>query len=231
MQKSFKDWWDDEYFSTRRFYSQYQELHRLGADLDFVDRLAGMLRYYDTLTSLRVRAKRRRGRLKNDSSLFREKVLIKFAVLQGMRHGTVSSTKIDEIAEGILEEAKGLKFPTAIPIKAGDKGAIKELVQIGASTLEDKWPPIMLEYILTAMNASGGAPSDKWGTLTLVALTEHLRDRTGRPHHSLAIRTLKALRGEQLGTKDRETDDAKSRVSYFKKHNKDWNNLIKSLET
>ena len=43
MQKSFKDWWDDKYFSNLPFYSQYEELHRIGADLDFVDRLAGML--------------------------------------------------------------------------------------------------------------------------------------------------------------------------------------------
>jgi hypothetical protein len=88
----------------------------------------------------------------------------------------------------------------------------------------------VFEYVLAATNAHLGKRPGEWGTLILVALTEHLKKKTGRPHHSLAIRTLKALRGQQLGSKSRETDNAKSRVSKFKKHHKDWNNLLKGLE-
>jgi hypothetical protein len=225
LQKSFKDWWDDKYFSNRPFYSQYGELHRIGADLDFVDRLAEMLRYYDWLMAKFVRRKPNA-----DSSLWRDTMLLQFAALKGMRHGTVSRKKAEEIAEDILEQAKGVSFPRTVTMSAQGKGPIRELAQAVAPEFKDKWRPIVFEYVLAATNAHLGKRPDEWGTLILVALTEHLKKKTGRPHHSLAIRTLKALRGQQLGSKSRETDNAKSRVSKFKKHHKDWNNLLKGLE-
>jgi hypothetical protein len=232
LQKSFKDWWDDKYFSNRPFYSQYEELHRIGADLDFVDRLAEMLRYYDCLMAKFVRRKP-----KADSSRWRDRILLQFAALQGMRHGTISLQRAEEIAEAILEEAKDVNFSRRVTINAQGsdrelrrKGLIKDLAQAVASEFKDKWRLIVLEYLLTAMNAHLGKKRDEWGTLILVALTEHLKKKTGRSHHSLAIRTLKALRGQQLGSKSRESDNAKSRVSGFKKQHKDWNNLLKDLE-
>ena len=237
MQKSFEDRWEEKYFSHLPFYSQYRELDRIGADLDFVERLAGMLRYYDFITAYVWKSGRRKP--KADSSLWRDRILLQFAALQGMRHGTVSREKTEEIAEDILEQAKGVNFPRTVTINAEGsdgklrrKGVIKELAQAVAPAFEDKWRPIMLEYLLTAMNARVGKTPDEWGTLILVALTEHLKKKTktGRPHHSLAIRTLRALRGQQFRSKSTEGENAKSRVSGFKKRHKDWTNLLKDLE-
>jgi hypothetical protein len=228
LQKSFKDWWDDKYFSNRPFYAQYRELHRIGADLDFVDHLAGMLRYYDFMRALKGKSGRRKPNV--DSSLSRERILLQFAVLQGMRHSTVSLQRAKEIAETILEEAKVMNFPRTGTITAQSKGPIKELVQAVGPVFKDKWTPIMFEYLLTATNAHVGRTRDEWGTLILVALAEHLKKKTGRPHYSLAIRTLKALRGKQLGSKHADTANGKSRVVQFKRHHKDWNNLLKCLE-
>jgi hypothetical protein len=235
LQKFFKDWWEEKYFSNLPFYSQYRELDRIGADLDFVDHLADLLRYYDFIRAYVVKSGRRKP--KADSSLLRDTILLQFAALEGMRYGTVDPQKAEEIAEDILEQAKGVNFSRRVTINAQGsdgklrrKGLIKELVQAVAPEFTDKWRPIVAEYLLTAMNARGGKTPDEWGTLILVALTEHLKKKTGQPHHSLAIRTLKALRRQDLGSKSRERDNAKSRVSGFKKRHKDWTNLLKDLE-
>ena len=84
------------------------------------------------------------------------------------------------------------------------KGLIKELAQAVAPEVEDKCLLIMLEYVLTAQNAHVGRRPDEWGTLILVALAEHLKKKAGRSYHSLAIRTLRALRGQRLGSKSTE---------------------------
>ena len=157
------------------------------------------------------------------------------AALEGMRYGTVNPQKAIDIAEAILERAKALNFPRTVTINAQGKQPIKELVKVLAdarSSIQNKWRLILLEYILTAQRAHVGRTPDEWGTLILVALTEHLKKKTktGRPHHSLAIRTLRALRGQQLGSKSTEGENAKSRVSGFKKRHKDWTNLLKGLE-
>jgi hypothetical protein len=235
LQKSFNDWWEEKYFSNLPFYSQYRELDRIGADLDFVDHLAEKLEYYDLMRAHVVKSGRRKP--KADSSLWRDRILFQFAALQGMRHGTVSREKAEEIAEDILEQAKGVNFPRTVTINAEGsdgklrrKGLIKELAQAVAPAFKDKWRPIMLEYVLTATNTRLGKKPDERGTLILVALTEHLKKKTGRAHHSLAIRTLRALRGQRLGSKSTEGENAKSRVSGFKKQHKDWNNLLKDLE-
>jgi hypothetical protein len=229
LQKSFEDWWNNKHFYKRPFYSQYRELHRIGADLDFVDRIAGMLWYYDWVMRA-LMAKSGRGKPKADSSLRRDRILLQFAALQGMRHGTVTRQKAEEIAEAILEQAKGVNFPKAVTTNAQGKGPIKELARAVSPLFKDKWRPLMFEYVVTARNAHLGRPPDEWGNLILVALSEHLKKKTGRPHHSLAIRTLKALRGKQLGTKRADRDNAKSRVIQFKRHHRDWNDLLESLE-
>jgi hypothetical protein len=56
-----------------------------------------------------------------DSSLWRDTMLLQFAALKGMRHGTVSRKKAEEIAEDILEQAKGVSFPRTVTMSAQGK--------------------------------------------------------------------------------------------------------------
>ena len=231
LQKSFKDWWDDKYFHTRPFYPQYRELHGIGADSDFVEHLAGLLKYYDFVRALG--AKSGRSKSKADSKLFRDRILLRFAALHGMRHGTVDHQKAEEIAEAILEETNFRRTVT-INAQGSDgklrrKGLIKEFAQAVAPEFEEKWHPILIEYLFAAMSSSG-KPADDWGNLILVALAEHLKEKTSRPHYSLALRTLKALRGKHLGSKRADTANGKSRVIQFKRRHKNWRDLVKDLE-
>ena len=232
MQK-FQDWLNDNYSYNRPFPSQYRELHGIGADLDFVNRLAVLVWAYDWLRARAAKSGRRKP--KADSSVRRDRLMLRvaaFAALEGMRYGTVDDQKAIDIAEASLERAKALNFPRTVTINAQGKQPIKELVEALAAPefKMDKCLLIMLEYILTAQRAHVGRTPDEWGTLILVALTEHLKKKTGRPHPSLAIRTLKALRGQRVGSKSTEGENAKSRVSGFKKRHKDWTNLLKDLE-
>jgi hypothetical protein len=172
--------------------------------------------------------------------------LLTFAAVRGIRYGLKIAEqakgliaqgeeriKAEEIAEAILEQekAKVLNFPRTVTINAQGKNPIKELVEILAAPQFkiDKSLLIMFEYLLAAI-APRGKPPDEWGNLILVALAEHLKKKTGRPHYALAMRTLRALRGQQLGPKRRERDNAKTRVSKFKRCHKDWDNLLKDLE-
>lgn len=63
-----------------------------------------------------------------------------------------------------------------------------------------------------------GRSADSWGTFFLLGVTEHLRQKAGKPHHALAYRLLRALRPPSLHrAPDRYRISATVRVREFKR--------------
>jgi hypothetical protein len=224
MKDSFQQWWNDHYFSTNSFYSQFQKIHHIGGDLDLIDRLSETVRFYDFLVRLS------RGKRKQQASS-RIKLLLAQAAFRGMLHGSVDTNKCIEIADEIVDRERSRKLPRGAKSKSDYREIIKQLAQELGSVLGEnefpKWKSIMLEIVFA--ERIGGRP-DEWGTLFLVCLTEHFKAKTRKPYHALAMRTLKAIRNKTLDSQSSEGENAKSRVRQFKTRHKDWSTLLEALQ-
>jgi hypothetical protein len=73
---------------------------------------------------------------------------------------------------------------------------------------------------------------DPYGTFFLLAVTEHLREKSKKPQHLMAARLLKNIRGQSLASGYQERSNAKSRVAKFKKSSDfaDWKSRLRTMK-
>jgi hypothetical protein len=73
---------------------------------------------------------------------------------------------------------------------------------------------------------------DSCGTFFLLAVTEHLRERSGKPKYLLAARLLKKIRGQSLKSHHQESTTAKSRVTQFQNSSDfaDWESCLRTVK-
>ncbi len=88
---------------------------------------------------------------------------------------------------------------------------------------------IRYEYGILPERSSraGGRKPDHWGSLFLMAVTEHLGRKRGK--FLLAFRLLKKIRGRPLKTAHQDRTSPKSRVYQLKKAHPEWNSHLKVL--
>jgi hypothetical protein len=251
----FQDWWNKHhYFTAQPLYQPYKQLYKLGANLDYVEQLLWRCLRANAKSQLSIKRKPAAIAAQENGhkpSLLPvligpdadqrprtvEQILLEEAVWAGIKVGTridrfpeESDRKriCQEIAEGLIDAS--VRFRKQV--KRGKADAIrniKQLVELMRAHVNDECRTVVFEFSLMA-NLTGGRSTDLWGTLFMVALTEHLRSTSNKPHYFLAYKTLKAERGRASKGRESDRSSAEKMVMQFKQRFSYWPLLLKDLK-
>lgn len=251
MQGDFQRWWNERYFhTTHPFYNTFKKLHRLGADVDYVDFLCDMLRGGDYFQLLRPKPKVHRKHELFDKLLrsrgdefvlflrFFATMAVGFAAEVIARKHVPDKVPLDLLS---TQEVKAIVRRTFLFWASwGYDNAVKKAESSQAQkretseNFESEHGHIPIIRLFLAYNKpivpKRGNRADPWGTLFLLAVTEHLREGIGKPHYGDAVRLLEKTRLEYLSKFQRRpgrvrktnAQSALVRVQNFKKANPSW---------
>lgn len=186
MGDDFQTWWNVRYFETTKpFFKIFRDLHRLGANLDYIDFLRmGLL--------LRDAIRPNPARLQTREKTYGKFIRSYSAELgsQFMWFGAIAiALTVEEVARRYLPErdANGLlsiqdmRKLLAKTFRTHATNMADKLVKDSQSF--QRWRP-----------AKRGNKADVAGSLFLLTVTEHLREATGKPHFAEAFTLLQKLR-------------------------------------
>lgn len=228
MAKDFDEWWHKAYFRTDHpLYGIYKRLHKAGADLEYVDSLTRILRVGD------------------QNALYITKDL-KENLPSSLLHLGHPSAIAKRVNKGISEFA-AKKWVT---LKEAERKELERYVQINAKktiakkrenqrkalrqTVDQVFQKnpiggILFEYSSWPLLYETGRRSDDLGSFFLLAVSEHLRERTGKPHFLLAGNVLRAVRGKREDGNKTSRLQAMVRVDKLKKSGHDWKRHVNIL--
>ena len=221
MTEDFDAWWHNAYFRTDHpLHGIYGRLFKAGADLDYVDGLTRILRVGD-----------------QDSLYFRND--LETNLPDKLRHLAHPSAIAKLVKVGIREFAakKGVSLTEAeykdleryVHPKVQKRVAKhqQETTKANKETVQKilKTNPIgaiLYEYSSAPLVYRTGRRSDDLGSFFMLAVSENLRERTGRPHFSLAGNLLRAARSEREASNRTSRLQAMIRVDKLKRSSHDW---------
>ena len=75
-----------------------------------------------------------------------------------------------------------------------------------------------------------GNQADPWGSFILLAISEHIRETTGKPEYGEAMTLIRQTRQSSTSSKRRSTQNADSRIRRFKQTNPSWASDLELLK-
>lgn len=241
----FQSWWNKRFFrSDLPYYRTYKALYDVGADLDYIhflqDRLEGGDFLHEVVREQIKEAKKtRRRKRKSDQysegfSRIRESVRQFVPVyLKGFLQSAMARDPSDPILDprhpGFDERLKQV-YDKAI--ESGYKWHVEKLQK--GNEEENKSLPslarkvgLFMEYIPSPESYKKGGRTDRRGSFFLGAVTKHIHKKRGR--YLLAMRLLKAIRGQRFESAYRDRTAAKARVRGLEKYSSDWKSHVRAL--
>jgi hypothetical protein len=235
----FQTWWNKRYFYTNSpLYEIFKRLHELGADLDYIDYLVGVLKRADLFTKAARKSAAKKNRARAFNNRFLEALKIYGTIVVGytlaelrssLDDSTISRTLAQRIK--IAEDSWNAIDDILIPFIKNSKSQPSQKHKFSEETRRaiSELPifPLMVAYHQDVPKR--GNQSDPWGTLFLLAVTEHLRRKAKKPHYREAIRLLRKSRGDGTKAPAQDAKTATVRVSNFKIAVPQWKEQLKLL--
>jgi len=236
----FQTWWNERYFhSTSPFYESFRKLHKLGADLDYVNGLLDFLRLGDLITKA---ARESAAKKKNSVTLNRRfvealkiygTIVVGYTLVELKDH--LNKATISQILEDKKKIADNAWNSVADILINFTKN--RKSIEPRKQKLSDETRRALLDLPIFPLIATlrqdlptKGNQPDPWGTLFLLAVTEHLREKDGKAHYLDAMRLLKrARRDRPFKAARQDAQTAIVRVRRFKIANPDWEKILNLL--
>jgi len=223
---AFKLWWNRRFSHTKPFYENYKTLHSLGADLDYIDFLREFFargeRVVKEILDEQMKEKRWKDLETEKRALSGRDKYIRVAVnrtIEAIEEKGLPNTA--EEKKRIQEEV--LRYIRWDDILVLSRNAPKQTATLDwvISELGTNRKSI-LNYLYPDFPGRKGA--DKWGDFFLVALTDHLKEKTHnhRAHYFEAYRLLLKLRNKNHGSAQGHREKCKQKVFRFKKDYPRW---------
>jgi len=215
MQGTFQSWWNERYFYTSNpLYATFRKLYGLGIDLDYVDFLCDTLGMGDNLQLLRPKPK-----VDSNYQLIGKFVRTHGDYLVGLFRlfGTLAVgftvkritelylTKEEPVTLLSAQEVKRIISETSFAVadflannidnrtKARQAQTLESTERLKAKSVDAPIIRLIMEYNNPTPPRRGNK-ADPWGTLFLLAVTEYLRESTGKPHYGEAVKLLQKTR-------------------------------------
>ena len=210
-QVDLQSWLNTHLFRRTDLHPIFRNLHRSGADLDYVHFLGAFLTFGDFVRR-QLKFDRRSGLIYSPKPNFEKPERLNDALRPLEDLGLkVPLRPLDNLLRELDESFNSL-------------GAIADVNPLFALFVQFAFPR---EILVTK-----GDPGDRWGNFFLLAFTEHLRSKSkGRnPKHLLAYRLLTMLRKDSLHIKNPRYSVA-GRVAQLKKAHPHWRAALKLLKS
>ena len=248
VEKEFQEWWNEHIFDRDPPREKvYKRLFAQGVSLDYVHFLCDALRFWDWWAKMiRERAapsqkpptlldaikphQRELGslvRLLCNVTVFMvleeiKRILPEFSASLNLSH---------EERQKLVD--KSLAVYVALGVRLSEKRL--EISRAESEEMQARKKNLIAEFPLFAvldkynqpMPRKRGNQPDRWGTFILLALSEHIREKTGHPGYSEAIGLLRLSR-KLLGKVSRQL--AETRIREFKRSNPSWQADLGSLK-
>jgi len=229
LKEDFDVWWHQTYFRTDHPYRAiYKKLYEAGADLEYIDGLTRILRVVDqnTLdlkTELKTLIPAHLRSLTHPPALKKriEKMVRDYAKRKRL---TFKQTDLNEIKKDV--EAR-LRQEILARLEV-DKNRYLERAKNVART--NPMGSILFLYGGTPFLYQTGRRSDNRGSFFLLAVTEHLRNKSGKPRFLLAVNLLRAVRGQKSIWSKSLRLQAMVRVNKFTTSGHDWKRHLKLVQ-
>lgn len=231
MQKDFLAWWNERYFHTSHpLYQNYKSLSDLDGDFVYIDFLCSTLLFGDGFAqSIPKKSKKSRRTF----TPFHEPVMAAIKLTaEGVIFSTIALLQEKKLLDSSIDPDQIISHEERVEMAMA---ALREWVpamyqlirEKEDKTLEPGWrlveqTPVLklLVTLLPRINISIARRSrrpDPWGGFFLLALTEHMRERTARPYYLDAQRLLRKLRHSQTKSAIQDRQTATVRVAKFKR--------------
>ena len=239
MKKTDLDSWWDQKRGFNKFtdplYQNFRKLCDLGADPAYIDFLYSVLLFGDAFAASMWGLKRKRrisyfstyrepfeAIIKMTGELVIVSVLKKLQeknlLVQSLNPWTlIPQEEGQQMAMDALRE--GIKLVSELNKEEDEEKTVRLMNEIKPVFERIPLLEITFKYIpeIYVSIKRGGRRLDPWGSLFLVATTEHLRERTGIPHYLVAYRFLKRVRKLRTESAQKDRRTATVRVAQFKK--------------
>lgn len=231
MGKDFQTWWNAKYFDTNYpYYNIYQALHKAKADLDYIEYLRVALQQGDHLIELALQGFK--GGLK------KSKRTTKKSIPPNWRNLPLTSLIGEEAMEEWYRQGKEREEAMRWSMAALDYFIRKEeflrkkreQIDAGLKLLMEKSPVFKKIFMECDEGPKGGRKSDRRGSFFLLAVSEHLREKRGKPQYRMAARLLKTIRGQHFASGYQDRTNAKTKVHKLKKTYPDWESYLKIVK-
>ena len=229
MKEEFDAWWHRTYFRTDHPYRAiYKKLYEAGADLEYIDGLTWILRVADqnTLnlkTELKTLIPAHQRSLTHPPALKKriEKLSREYAKRKRI---TLKQTDLNEIKNDI--EAR-LRQEIQARLELDKNRYLKRAKNVART---NPMGSLLFLYGGTPFLYQTGRRSDDRGSFFLLAVTEHLRKKRGKPHFLLAVNLLRAVRGQKSIWSKSLRLQAMVRVNKLKHSGHDWKWHLKIVQ-
>lgn len=219
-EESFSENYGQYFFTSDPLHNVVKRLYLLGADVKFVEFLFALVRLADNLNGeIELPPKR--------PSVRKAKKSLPWPDFFRREYGNKALARWDEWERSREYSARQTEAALDKFIRhiENQERRLLSLEKIGRRSQ-------VLKAILTQKNdkIKKGRKGDPAGTFFLFALSEHLREKSPRPHYLLCDQTLRKLRGNKLTSPIAEGRTAKVRVHQFKKNNPGCKKILKELK-
>lgn len=231
MKQDFQTWWDERYFyNSHPLYKSYKRLSDLGSDFVYVDFLCSTLLFGDEFAQ-RIWRKGKSNR--NEFAPFHEPVMAAIKLTAaGVVFLTIKLLQERKLLDFSLDPDKIISHDEIMEMTTASHQnwvlrMAKRIEEDEDKKLEPGWRVVdrtpvlkLLVTLLPKINVSiarKGRRADPCGSFFLLALTEHLRERSRKPHWLEAQRLLRKLRRSQSKPGILERQTAMVRVAKFKR--------------
>jgi hypothetical protein len=262
MRAEFAQWWQANYFYRNDLYEIFERLYTAGANLDYIRWLCEKFLLLDEFSEISQRRLLKKAHKKNGPALAIHNKpdprailifsgnLIEFTIDYLKQHGLVDSTQdtlqiipssarqkiISDVA--IYTSRLDLLIPFYQRMIESLETHGEELTITQKEDDEDLFRRAPLFRLVNEYQSRHGTRSDTWGTFFILAITEHLREKTGhRTHHKLAQRLWKICQSSRRVKKrssskppSLERNTANVKISILKNHHPEWSRHLAILE-
>jgi hypothetical protein len=246
------------FFTDQPSYKVYKKLYSLGVDLDYVEFLRMTFTFFDRVFQSWSRPPPKSRQQFSLSTFdhyrpffewFGESVAFQTASTIKNFYEKYREETIDPIVDSSGEPFQKLIIDrvvtSAIKVcravisaheekpkrtKADQLDMINKLVEVINSHYEKRFSlGVLLKYALVAQAHKTGRKPDVWGSLLLLSLTEHFREKAKKPLYPVAGELLRIFRNDPAASRFQQGTTAKVRVANFKRLNPDWKNAVEPL--
>ena len=210
--KLFDRWWNDNVFNLQPWRKFYQDLWRVGGNLDFIHYVSGLYRFGQT-SQLRV------ARIKELPEIRSQRRKTKRLVQEFKQRSSAM-----RLQEALTWERELSDMNAYLD---GEQKKLEEDERLLAAAMPAY--PILEKYHMQQSRQKGpGNKMDKWGSFFLLVLTEHMKECTGgKPFHRPVHRLLQIFQGKPKV--DNPGVSAAVRISKLKQLHPDWKDDFKLL--
>jgi len=205
---TFQDWWNHAFFKTDLpFYGSYRRLHSLGADLDYVEHLRNVFYLGEFIEKIQKDEYAKKRKTPPIPKWLVEvlkraygKILVGYTLKE--LHPEVNESRLYRVlkrADEITSNAWDVFYPVLLDSISNEhrKRAVHEKIPEDTRQVLRESALLPLMVLARPEPPKRGNPSDAWGTLFLLALTEHMHERTKtRYYYGDAYNRLEKLRAD-----------------------------------